>query len=62
VPASCDDGAQSGEELAKPISEFLGEKDTSFKEIDPSAIDPVLKCIQGDYTGRYTYLSNCSSG
>ena len=45
MPAGCDDGAQSGEELAPHITEFLGDKDTPFSEIDPSAIDPVLKCI-----------------
>lgn len=53
--------AQAGEELAPSITEFLGENDIKFSEIDPSAIDPCLKCIQGDYIGRFTYLSNCTS-
>ena len=25
-------------------------------------IDPVLKCIAGDYTGRFIHLENCRGG
>ena len=52
---------QASEELAPSIKEFYGEKDTQWDAIDPSALDPVLKCIQGDYTGRFTYLNSCTS-
>ena len=45
MPANVEESAQSGEELAPPITEFYGDKDTPFSEIDPSSIDPVLKCI-----------------
>lgn len=41
------------------IDEF--EEDTPLEETDPGFVDPVLKCIQGDYTGRYIYLQNCAA-
>jgi len=42
------------------INEFLGNKDIDMTQIDPGALLPVLKCIQGDYTGRFCYLRNCN--
>lgn len=43
--------------MALRIEDF--EKDTALEDTDPGLVDPVLKCIQGDYMGRYVYLSNC---
>lgn len=45
------------EELASRIEDFKFE--TPLEDADPGLVDPVLKGIQGDYTGRYIYLNNC---
>ena len=42
------------------INEFMTSKEIEFDSIDPSALDPVLKCIQGDYTNRFVYINNCN--
>lgn len=39
------ESAQKDEELAPECSTFFGEKDNAWNDIDPSALDPVLKCI-----------------
>ena len=53
---------QKNEQLAKKIDHFLGEKDQDMSMVDTGCCMPVLKCIQGDYTGRFCYLRNCSTG
>ena len=49
------------EEIAPMITDFEGDNDIKLEDIDPGLVDPVLKCIQGDYTGRFVQLSNCIS-
>jgi len=49
--------ANADEELAPMLADFQNEQ--PLEEADPGLVDPVLKCIQGDYTGRYVYLRNC---
>jgi hypothetical protein len=41
------------EEIAPMITNFEGDNDLKLEDIDPGLVDPVLKCIQGDYTGRF---------
>jgi hypothetical protein len=55
------DQPQLGEELADCITKTLGDKDNQWDDIDQSATDPVIKCIQGDYTGRFVYLNSCKT-
>lgn len=55
------DEPQKGEEMVPLIDGAFNEKDVKFNMIDPGVLDPVMKCIQGDYTGRFTYLSNCTA-
>lgn len=45
-------------EIAPRVEDI--KEDTPLEDTDPGFVDPVLKCIQGDYTGRYIYLSNCA--
>ena len=33
----------------------------NFNNIDKGILDPILKCIQGDYTGRFIQFDNCTS-
>lgn len=44
---------QKEELIAKIITDYLGEFDLEFNNIDKGILDPILKCIQGDYTGRF---------
>lgn len=46
--------------MAPRIEDF--DQDTALEDTDPGFVDPVLKCIQGDYMGRYVYLNNCADG
>ena len=41
------------------INELIEHQDIDFDSINPAVLDPVLKCIQGDYTGRFVYINNC---
>ena len=48
--------------MALTLEEYLEQgNEIILQKIDPSPLDPCFKCIQGDYTGRYTYLGNCPS-
>jgi len=52
---------QKEELIAKIITDYLGEFDLEFNNIDKGILDPILKCIQGDYTGRFIQFDNCTS-
>ena len=47
------DKPQKEELIAKIIDDYLNEFDVEFNNIDKGILDPILKCIQGDYTGRF---------
>lgn len=55
-----EDPAKSDEQQMAPLlSEFIEDGDLDFDDIDPGVLDPVLKCIQGNYMGRFSRLNNC---
>ena len=33
-----------------------------MEDIDTGLLDPVLKCIQGNYTDRFIYVGSCATG
>ena len=39
-----------------------GPDDRPLDTMDPGLADPVFKCIQGDYSGRFAHVSCCQSG
>ena len=45
--------------MALNINDFLGDKDQDWSDLDVGILDPVLKCVQGDFTGRFVYLKRC---
>ena len=52
------ESSQLTEEVALNVKDFL-ENDQDWADIDAGVLDPILKCIQGDFTGRFGFLKRC---